>query len=73
MMKILIIMPWIKQGGAEITAIKTACQLQRLGHQVGLVALFVDVSKMREEVKGIDYVSLPKWLGKFLSKHKFWL
>jgi len=66
-------MPWIKQGGAELIAVQTAYQLQRLGHKVRVAALFVDTSLMGEEAKKIKYVTLKPKIANFLKRNKFFL
>lgn len=68
-MRILIIMPWIKQGGAELIAVETAYQLQQLGHQVRLAATFVNLQSMTARAKAINYTTGGK-LGKGLKHHK---
>jgi glycosyltransferase involved in cell wall biosynthesis len=73
-MKILIIMPWIKQGGAELIAVQTAYQLQKLGNQIKLAAAWVDFSKMgkfKKIARQINYLTAGK-IGHFLSNSK-WL
>jgi glycosyltransferase involved in cell wall biosynthesis len=70
-MKILVIMPWIRQGGAELTAVQAAYQLQNLGHQVRLAALFVDTSQMSKQAKKITYVTFGGLLSNFFKKNKF--
>jgi len=72
-MKILIIMPWIKQGGAELIAVQTAYQLQKLDHRVHLAALFVDTSQMGEEAKKIEYVTFGPKIANLFKKNKFFL
>lgn len=71
-MKILLINPWIRQGGAELITVKTALELKRLGHSVRIVTLFVDTSQMQKEAGGLDYVSLDR-VGLWLAKHRFCL
>lgn len=69
-MKILLIMPWIKQGGAELIAVQAAHQLRQLGHEVRLAALFVDYSKMSLEATKINYLTLSKKVSHWLQKSK---
>lgn len=71
-MKILLIAPWIRQGGAEIIAVKTALELSKLGHQIKLVCLFVDKSDMQIKNAKIEYISLGK-LGNIFQKNKILL
>lgn len=72
-MKILIIMPWIKQGGAELIAVQTAYQLQKLGHQARLVTLFVDTSQMEREAREVEYVAFGSKISNILKSNKFFL
>ncbi len=72
-MKILLIMPWIRQGGAELIAVQTAYQLEKLGHQVRLAACFVDTSHMAKEAKNLNYLTFGPKLSYFLKKSKFFL
>lgn len=72
-MKILLIMPWIKQGGAELIAVQTAYQLQKLNHQVRLAALFVDTSQMGKEAKEIKNVTFGPKIANLFKKNKAFL
>jgi len=72
-MKILIIMPWIRQGGAELIAVQTAYQLQKLGHQVRLAACFVDTSQMGKEARKIKYVTFGLKIANLFKKNKVFL
>lgn len=66
-------MPWIKQGGAELIAVQTAYQLQKLGHQVRLAALFVDASKMDPIAQKISYVMPFRWISNLCQRSKIFL
>lgn len=72
-MKVLIIMPWIKQGGAELIAVKTGWQLQKLGHKIRLAALYVDVSLMDNQANEIEYVTFGSYIAGLFKKNKFFL
>jgi glycosyltransferase involved in cell wall biosynthesis len=72
-MRILIIQPWIKQGGAELIAVQTAYQLQKLGHQLRLAALFVDTGKMDSIAQKISYVMPSRWISNLCQRSKIFL
>lgn len=72
-MEVLIIMPWIRQGGAELIATETAFFLGKIGHKVKLAALFVDASGMRERAGQIEYVAPPGWVSGLCRKSKWFL
>ena len=72
-MRVLIIMPWIRQGGAELIAVETAFYLGKLGHKVKLAALFVDTSKMNKRSREIDYVTPSGWVSALCRKSKWFL
>lgn len=72
-MKILLIMPWIKQGGAELIAVQTAYQLQNLSHQVRLAALFVDTSKMDPIAREINYLIPFRCISYLCQRSKIFL
>ncbi len=66
-------MPWIRQGGAELIAVQTAYQLQKLNHQVRLAALFVDLSQMGKEARQIKYISCGSKMANLFKKNKLFL
>lgn len=72
-MKILLIVPWVRQGGAEIIAVKTAFQLQKLGYQIRVAGLFVNTLSMQEEAKKIEYVTFGGKLDILFQKNKVFL
>lgn len=72
-MKVLIIQPFIKQGGAEQVSVHFACQLERLGHQVKIVAIFTDFSGMAPKAWKIDYSLPPKPIQFLAKKSRFFL
>lgn len=72
MKRILVIMPWIRQGGAELIAAETTFSLGRIGYKVKLAALFVDTSDMGERASQIEYVVPPGWVSSLCRRNK-WL
>lgn len=73
MTKVLIIMPWIRQGGAELIAVETAFFLSKIGYKVKLAALFVDTSDMGERAGQIDYVVPAGRVSRLCRKNKWFL
>ena len=71
-MNILIIMPWIKLGGAELIAVKTAVQLEKRGHRMRLAALFADLDGWGDEARRVDYRCCPAWLAGWFRRYR-WL
>lgn len=72
-MKILLIMPWIRQGGAELIAVQTAWELDKLGHRVRLATLFVDTSQMNPLAQKINYVLPSRWIANLCQRSKIFL
>ena len=69
-MKILIIQPWLRVGGAEMVSLRLAGDLQRLGHATKIAALFTetgDVPKGRPEV---EYALPPRAIGRICSQNR---
>lgn len=62
-MRILIIQPWIRLGGAELLSLELAAELETRGHDVRIAALFVDPAGLPEIVEGRRYVLPPRWLA----------
>lgn len=72
-MKVLIIAPWIRQGGAELITVETAIQLQKLGHTVRVASLFVNTSSMDEGARRLRYVDFGPVMGSLFQRSKFLL
>lgn len=70
-MKILIIMPWIRQGGAELIAARTGLELQKRGHKVKIAALFTDLSKMADWAGELTYVRPGRFWQTVFKKSKW--
>ena len=55
-MRILIIQPWIKQGGAEEASLYLAYHLSKMGHQAKIAALFADLKDMPPSASQVEYL-----------------
>ena len=69
-MKIMIIQPWIKQGGAELISVHLAYELAKQGHKVQIVCLFVDLAGMPHHARHVCYVTPPTWLSDWLARSR---
>jgi len=58
-MKILIVHPWIRLGGAELVVIHLANQLAAMGHEVSIATTFVDTSGLPPVTKSLKYRTPP--------------
>lgn len=66
-------MPWVRQGGAELIAVQTAYQLQKLGHQIKLAALFVNTDQMGSYASKINYLTPPVIVSRLCLRSKMFL
>jgi len=62
-MRILMIQPWIRLGGAEVLSLELAAELERRGHDVLIAALFVDPTGLPDIVNGRRYLLPPRSLA----------
>ncbi|HUV46569.1 MAG TPA: glycosyltransferase family 4 protein [Candidatus Bathyarchaeia archaeon] len=69
-MKILIIQPWIKQGGAENISVYLAYYLKKRGEEVKITALFTDLKKSPPIASQVDYLLPNKRLSQLFKKSK---
>lgn len=69
-MRILIIQPWIRMGGAELLSVHLAAELERRGHRVAIAALFVDPTGLPEATASRTYVLPPRWLARRFASSK---
>lgn len=72
-MKILIIQPFIKQGGAELESVYLAHNLAKVGHQVKIAAIFTDFSGMIPITRNLTYVLPNKPIQVLAKKSRFFL
>jgi glycosyltransferase involved in cell wall biosynthesis len=71
--KVLIIQPFIKQGGAELVSVYLAHHLERLGHQVKIAVIFTDFSGMAPITRKLNYTLPPKPIQFLAKKSRFFL
>jgi glycosyltransferase involved in cell wall biosynthesis len=69
-MKILIIQPWIRIGGAELVSVHLAYKIQESGHKAQVVALFVEMEGLPHEAEEVEYILPPKALRVLCSKSR---
>jgi glycosyltransferase involved in cell wall biosynthesis len=69
-LKVLIIQPWIRLGGAETVSVNLAYELQRLGHQVAIVCTYFDGAGMPEKACQIDYRLPPAWISRLIRMRR---
>lgn len=69
-MKILIVAPWIRLGGADILAVNLAANLNKLGHTTHIVTLFVDTKGLPPVARTLDYITPPKMVSKLCLKYR---
>jgi glycosyltransferase involved in cell wall biosynthesis len=68
--KVLIIQPWIRLGGAEMVSVNLAYELQRLGHEVALACTYLDDAGMPEKAHEITYCLPPAWISRLIRKRR---
>ena len=69
-MRILIIQPWIRVGGAELISIHLAYELRQLGHEVAVVSSFVDLTAMPDQAHAVKYLLPPAWLASLCQRSR---
>jgi glycosyltransferase involved in cell wall biosynthesis len=69
-MKILIVQPWIRLGGAELCSINLAYHLQRLGHHAPIACLFYDPTGLPRQAGLVEYLLPPKRLSRLFSRSR---
>ncbi|MBU6423754.1 MAG: glycosyltransferase [Chloroflexi bacterium] len=62
-MRVLIVQPWIRQGGAELLSLQLADALERAGDEAPIAALFVDPRGLPNRAVRRRYVLPPRWLA----------
>lgn len=67
-MKILIIQPWLSYRGAESISLDEAHGLRSLGHEVAILCLYVDRSRLREEDLSLNFILPYPVLRRFCQR-----
>lgn len=62
-MRVLIVQPWIRAGGAELLSLQLAEALERAGDEASIAALYVDTHGLPVHALGRHYVLPPAWLA----------
>ena len=60
-MRLLIVQPWIRVGGAELLSLHLADELERMGHSVTIAALFVDPRGLPDDLVRRSYRLPARW------------
>jgi len=69
-MKVLIIQPWIRLGGAEMVSVHLACELKHQGHNVSIACTYLDMTGMPDHANKVNYLLPPKRLSKWLAQNR---
>ena len=69
-MKIMIIQPWIRQGGAELISVYLAYELENQGHEASIVCLYVDNEGMPHVADRVRYIVPSPWISQWLSSSR---
>lgn len=69
-MRILIVTPWIRLGGADILAVELANSLKKRGHKIKIATLFTDFENLPEDSKNIEYVKPGKLVSGLCHKSR---
>jgi glycosyltransferase involved in cell wall biosynthesis len=69
-MKILIINPWIRLGGAELICVSLANELKRVGHEVRIATLYVDLENMPVSASKEAFVLPPRPISQICRKSR---
>ena len=70
-MKILIIQPWIRLGGAETVSVHLAYELKRQGHDVSIACTYLDTTGMPDQTNEVDFHLPSKRLSRWLAQYRF--
>jgi glycosyltransferase involved in cell wall biosynthesis len=68
-MKILLIQPWIRLGGAESLSIYLAYYLEKLGYETKIATLYTDFKETPQEAKCLRYITPHKLFAKLCEKN----
>lgn len=69
-LRILIIQPWIKQGGAELISVYLASELRKLGHRSSIVCTYADLHGMPPQSRQVEYQLPAAWLAQMCQRSR---
>jgi glycosyltransferase involved in cell wall biosynthesis len=69
-MKVLIIQPWIRLGGAELVSVQLAYHLQQRGHTALIACTFLNLAEMPHQARAVEYVLPPRWLARWCERSR---
>ena len=62
-MRVLVIQPWIRLGGAELISVHLAHELRKQGHNARIVCTFAELAGMPSQANEVEYALPPRWLS----------
>ena len=69
-MRVLIIQPWIRPGGAELISVHLAYDLVEAGHRAAIACTSVDLAGMPDQAREVEYVLPPRWLSRLCQRSR---
>jgi phosphatidylinositol alpha-1,6-mannosyltransferase len=69
-MKILIIQPWIRLGGAEWVSVRLTRELVEMGNEARLVALFLEPEGLPSDYAKVEYVMPNRFIRALISRSR---
>lgn len=69
-LNVLIIQPWIRQGGAELISVYLANELVEAGHTAPIACTFVDLAGMLDQARVVQYLIPPRWLSRLCQRSR---
>jgi glycosyltransferase involved in cell wall biosynthesis len=69
-MRVLIVQPWIRAGGAELLSVQLAAALEQAGDEAPIAALYVAPHGLPAIVSQRRYVLPPRWLAACFARSR---
>jgi glycosyltransferase involved in cell wall biosynthesis len=69
-LKILIVQPWIRLGGAEMVSVNLAVNLDRQGHDVSIACTFVDLNGAPPQASQVRYLLPDRRISGLLRRSR---
>jgi glycosyltransferase involved in cell wall biosynthesis len=70
--RVLVVHPWIRVGGAETLILQVARELTAMGHQVRIATCYAQTSRLAEDFGDLDFILPWRWIS-WLSTKSLWL